>query len=332
MVEAWIGDNKVAETLTQTHLGRSVYALEIPFDSTTDGCPRFRALPFDHGGENGDTVEFRLEAVVARQTGTWYEATDQELDLTAPCMLRHDLDIPGLEEGCLGLGGGWDLCAEPELIPPAGLEVLPREVDPPVAPPRGLRILGSPVELELIDLRSGERVSDLDGLAELRISYLDADLDAAGIAEEKSLAMYVLEGKRWAPAGQGEVQAEYNRVVTALDHASVFALMGASGDEPPPPRFIRGDCNGDGRVAGGVTDAVFLLCHLFLGTCEPPCRAACDANGDGRLPGSVTDAVYLLSHLFLGGPPPPPPYPQCGPASGADLELGCEHGPEECLE
>ena len=27
---------------------------------------------------------------------------------------------------------------------------------------------------------------------------------------------------------------------------------------------------------------------------------------------AVTDAVYLLRHLFLGGPPPPAPFPTCG--------------------
>jgi hypothetical protein len=81
---------------------------------------------------------------------------------------------------------------------------------------------------------------------------------------------------------------------------------------PGLPRFVRGDCNADGRVLGGVTDAVVLLLYNFSGGPEPPCLAACDVNGDGRVAGSVTDAVYLLSFNFLGGPPPAAPFPDCG--------------------
>jgi subtilisin family serine protease len=96
-------------------------------------------------------------------------------------------------------------------------------------------------------------------------------------------------------------------------------------DECEATPFVRGDCNGDGAVAGSVSDAVFLLSYSFAGGREPSCLAACDANGDGRATGSVTDAVYLLLFNFSGGPPPPPPYPECAghPAS----ELGCESAP-----
>jgi hypothetical protein len=88
--------------------------------------------------------------------------------------------------------------------------------------------------------------------------------------------------------------------------------------------FLRGDCNGDGKFTGTVTDAVFLLSFNFQGGAAPPCNAACDANGDGSFVGTVTDAVYMLQFNFLGGPAPPAPYPNCGIGPSAkDTALGC---------
>ena len=81
------------------------------------------------------------------------------------------------------------------------------------------------------------------------------------------------------------------------------------------PSFIRGDCDGDGRVAVGPADALFLLRYLFLGAEEPPCLAACDANDDGLWSANIGDAVYLLRFVYTGGPPPPQPFPICGPDS-----------------
>ena len=97
-----------------------------------------------------------------------------------------------------------------------------------------------------------------------------------------------------------------------------------------PFRFRRGDCDGDGDVAEGLPDAVFLLSFLFSGQVQPTCLAACDANGDGEVAGALEDVVYLLSFSFLGGPPPPVPFPVCGVARERDLALGCEASPEEC--
>jgi hypothetical protein len=92
------------------------------------------------------------------------------------------------------------------------------------------------------------------------------------------------------------------------------------------PRFLRGDCDGDGTVTGQVTDAVFLLLYNFQGGSAPKCLMACDVNGDGEVTGQVTDAVYLLSFNFLGGPAPPAPFPECG--EGQASGLGCERPPD----
>jgi hypothetical protein len=99
--------------------------------------------------------------------------------------------------------------------------------------------------------------------------------------------------------------------------------------DAPAPRFRRGDCDGDGTVAGTVTDAVFHLAFNFAGGPAPRCLAACDADADGRAVGQVTDAVFLLAFNFLGGPPPPPPFPGCGEDPSA-AALGCDSAAEDC--
>lgn len=109
--------------------------------------------------------------------------------------------------------------------------------------------------------------------------------------------------------------------------------MGAyeSGNCDTPKRFLRGDCDGDGRVRGIVTDAIFLLRYTFVGGAPPPCLAACDADGDGRVAGQITDVVYILNFNFRSGPAPVAPFPECG--SGrlpTDEALGCETPPEAC--
>ncbi len=111
----------------------------------------------------------------------------------------------------------------------------------------------------------------------------------------------------------------------------VFHVWEVSDCSLPPPEipgegtvgpFLRGDCDGDGGVAGTVTDAVFFLAFNFLGGREPPCAAACDANGDGAL--DISDAVYALIYNFSGGSAPPAPFPACGRSSVlGDLALGC---------
>jgi hypothetical protein len=101
----------------------------------------------------------------------------------------------------------------------------------------------------------------------------------------------------------------------------------APGEEPPEPRFSRGDCNGDGEH--DVSDAVCILSYLFLGGGSPGCLDALDAEDSGVL--DITDAVYLLEYLFLGGPAPLPPFPRCGVDPTDELtgdDLTCEaHAP-----
>jgi hypothetical protein len=83
-------------------------------------------------------------------------------------------------------------------------------------------------------------------------------------------------------------------------------------------RFTRGNCNADGLV--DLSDAVFVLNHLFLGGPAPACARACDTDSNDTL--DLTDGIYLLNRLFLGGP-------ALGPPDGCaslltPATLGCE--------
>ena len=108
--------------------------------------------------------------------------------------------------------------------------------------------------------------------------------------------------------------------------------MGAyeSGDcFPMPLRFLRGDCDNDGRVGGSTTDSIVLLRFAFLAGEPPPCLAACDAEANGTI--GVADAVRLLRFSFLAQQPPDPPFPECGLTElESDIALGCESPPTAC--
>ncbi|MBI4602090.1 MAG: hypothetical protein HY721_09030, partial [Planctomycetes bacterium] len=77
---------------------------------------------------------------------------------------------------------------------------------------------------------------------------------------------------------------------------------------PPSPQFRRADVDGNGGLE--ITDAIRLLCFLFLGCHAPPCPDAADADDNGEL--EITDAIRILGFLFLGAPPPRAPFPACG--------------------
>ena len=84
--------------------------------------------------------------------------------------------------------------------------------------------------------------------------------------------------------------------------------------------FIRGDANDDSMV--NLTDAIFILSHLFMGGEAPACLAAADSTGNRSL--DLSDSVYLLNFLFNGGDSPPAPFPRCGPYEAAEDDLPCE--------
>jgi hypothetical protein len=120
---------------------------------------------------------------------------------------------------------------------------------------------------------------------------------------------------------EGGVTVELTATSCGTSKTADITITYSAGGVGP---FIRGDCNGDGKVTGQVGDAIFLLNFNFLGGTAPSCQAACDSNGDGQFSGQVGDAVYLLNFNFLGGRPPPAPFPDCGSGtSEGDKALGC---------
>lgn len=72
--------------------------------------------------------------------------------------------------------------------------------------------------------------------------------------------------------------------------------------------FLRGDADGSGIF--DITDPLFTLGCLFVGSACPECPDAADSNDDGVV--DITDAIYLLGWRFLGTPPPKIPFNECG--------------------
>ena len=74
--------------------------------------------------------------------------------------------------------------------------------------------------------------------------------------------------------------------------------------------FRRGDPTGNGQT--DITDGVFILNYLFLGSRAPECLDAADSDDSGTV--DLSDAIRILNYLFLGGGAPPAPGPgACGP-------------------
>ena len=117
----------------------------------------------------------------------------------------------------------------------------------------------------------------------------------------------------WTPEEQAaerirSTSAGFPLLEETTDRADVPALRVVPGVITVGEVFTRGDSDGDGEVL--LTDAIFLLNHLFLGAPPPACPDAADADDDGAL--NLTDSVAVLNFLFLGGAPPPPPHPEPG--------------------
>ncbi len=72
--------------------------------------------------------------------------------------------------------------------------------------------------------------------------------------------------------------------------------------------FSRGNANN----AGGydISDCIFTLSYLFIGTEDPPCFKAADSNDDGQV--DISDPLFTLSYLFIGTADPAAPFPGCG--------------------
>lgn len=85
--------------------------------------------------------------------------------------------------------------------------------------------------------------------------------------------------------------------------------------------FIRGDSDQNGKLE--ITDAIFTLGYLYLGTEAPYCLDALDTDDDGNL--NVTDAISALGYLFNGSNAIAMPFPGPGLDPTPD-SLNCDNG------
>ncbi len=82
----------------------------------------------------------------------------------------------------------------------------------------------------------------------------------------------------------------------------------------PKSSFLRGDADCNGVI--DLTDAVFMLNHMFLAGPTPCCADAVDANADRAR--DISDPIFLLNFMFLGGSPPEAPFPSCSTGENTD--------------
>lgn len=114
--------------------------------------------------------------------------------------------------------------------------------------------------------------------------------------------------------------------IVARDIRRVFQLKISTGITGQ--KFRRGDANSDGLI--NLSDVIFILVHVFLGTKTPICLDAIDVDDNENPLGQMDaalDAVALFGYLFAGGPPPSIPFPHCD----FDFEPGLSCENESCV-
>jgi hypothetical protein len=214
VVEAWINHKKVAESLTQTHAGESVFAIEVPPDIHKTG----------DGGDDGDQVTFKYNVATALQSGTWYRATDQELNLTAPFYFPPLLT----ERRCVWVDAfNLEICGPSSGIPRGGINIeLQRWPKPPPAP-GPLARAGEAFRLTMTNAATGQLMQNLSGYFSLRLSYSDDQLAKSGVARENTLRLYTVQDGTWRSAGVRTLDALNNTVAARVNYSGVFAPLGA---------------------------------------------------------------------------------------------------------
>src|SRR5206468_6669978 len=118
------------------------------------------------------------------------------------------------------------------------------------------------------------------------------------------------------------VQGAPVRSIVTAQGGETILLFSRDGDvcihnDPP---FSRGDATADGNF--DISDPIFILGCMFLGTECPVCPDSGDANDDGIL--NIADPIYLLNWRFSTGAPPAPPFPDCGLDPTGDGLDDCE--------
>lgn len=162
----------------------------------------------------------------------------------------------------------------------------------------------------------------LPPVGDATVLKIRGDLDVAGLepGEVSRPARLDLRGpgegslaSRGAPITSA-ITVQGNTFATAIRDLEIVARIV---DFPP---FKRSDANSDGRV--DISDVLFILGYLFLGSDAPACLDSADTDDNGRL--EITDGLAIFEFLFFGNAVPSTPGPfQCGQDPTAD-EIPCE--------
>jgi hypothetical protein len=88
LVRALIAGKAYATTRTLTYQGNSVFSLNIPGDEADTASIE--------GGKEGDTIQFEVGGVIARQTGVWHSGTNVDLDLDVATTSPLATPLPAL--------------------------------------------------------------------------------------------------------------------------------------------------------------------------------------------------------------------------------------------
>jgi hypothetical protein len=202
-------------------------------------------------------------------------------------------------------------CAQPGLDFPGGAGDIFCSLDPPIQCPSGVE---AGFTVGWVNAGTGTLLAP--GTYDLfRICFVRS---AAGGGGPCSPLRFVdCLGVPEAPV-QNTVSGEDNRRVAAVHTDGEVCPLGAI--------LRRGDTNADGSF--DISDAVFTLSCLFLGTACSTCPDAADSNDDGRV--DVSDAAYLLRWRFLGGAAPPQPFPGCGVDATSDSLADCIFDTASC--
>lgn len=123
------------------------------------------------------------------------------------------------------------------------------------------------------------------------------------------------------PAGDGDILKFYFHVGTPIAGTSIMdtttfnnyvldfsTILGDyipeyNSSEITITNTLRGDANADETV--NVSDAVYIINFIFLGSDPPTTDCGGDANSDGQI--NVSDAVFIINYVFIAGNPAPGP-------------------------
>lgn len=274
-------------------------------------CPRGYAIFIVNSERTGLEYYIHVRNVTDAATAVTLEIGDESIALDTDS-LNGSVEVTEEQLVALGEGQGSLVVELGDVVVEGALEVRFQELRERIAEHRAGR------GALRLDTARGDvlpfgaaSIEELVGAA-LAVLSEGGDPVLGGVIEE------LLEGGRWYCRPRwGEDDDPDPDPEPAEEEAGTGAFFELG--VPHDASFIRGDANDDGAV--DLSDAVYVLDHLFLGGAQPYCGDAADANDDGQV--EISDPIVVLNALFQGTTVIPVPYPESGYDPSAD-ELTCE--------